>query len=92
MSVSPATLPFGPRLRRALAAADALARRRGTALLDVEHVFLVLGDQSGSIVRTIVARAGYDPGEFWEKCREAVRQHPLPVVRQLETFGGGEGI
>ncbi len=89
------SLALTPRLSAALCLADRLARRRGAMLIGAEHLFLVLADQSGSPVRSIVWRAGYDPDRLWEEFREVMRIHKFPVVAGVEppdSFTGGEGI
>jgi ATP-dependent Clp protease ATP-binding subunit ClpA len=95
MSTDGTLLPLSPRLRVALIMAERRAQRRGAATIDVLDVFIALADQSGSPVRTLVQRVGYDIDALWRQFREELLVHPFPVAArcaEVGTFAGGEGI
>lgn len=84
--------PVAPRLTQALRRAHALARRCRVQRVDVDHLFLVLETQSGSPVRTMVHRAGYDVARLWAEFRGASAVIERREDVSEDEFTGGLGI
>lgn len=91
-----AVIPFAvtPRVTQVLGRAYRLAQRGRAARVDVDHVFLALESQSGSPVRALVHRAGYDVAELWAAFRGVASELGRRERDELpeDEFVGGLGI
>lgn len=84
--------PIAPRVRQLLLRAKALAVRADVERVDVDHLFLAMETQSGSPVRTMVHRAGYDVAELWAAFRGASRTQVRRDEPAEDEFIGGLGV
>lgn len=86
--------PVTPRVRQLLARAGRRALRARVARVDVDHLFLEMEMQSGSPVRALVHRAGYDVAELWADFRGVADEMGRRMRDEIpeDEFVGGLGI
>lgn len=83
-----------PRVRQLLLRSAGRALRMGAARVDVDHLFLEMELQSGSPVRALVHRAGYDVAELWADFRGVAAEMGRRIRDEIpeDEFTGGLGI